>query len=330
MTVSQREVASGDAIVDARELRRFLVGLGSGMTAAGDSVDDVESRLRRVAGAYGAAGARITVLPTFLVLALGPGDTTTIERTQTRDGVLRLDQTAALFELVKQAERREIEPVEGIRRLAGIGASAPRFGSVVTARRTGGPDRRRLPDSPADVAGHRGRRRPWRARRRAGLDPRSVARRDDDPAGARGLHRVGDQLPPRRPRLDRLGPARDDRGARRLPPRRGADDGRRRARRGRDGRRLEPARRGRRAAARAGLRDRRRCARGRRRCSRGAHRPAAEPARLVGALGGRARLRARRVRRLLGPARLARVASARPRRRLARPGRSAERCSAAR
>jgi hypothetical protein len=44
------------------------------MTAASDSVDDFQARLRRVAGAYGATDARISVLPTFLVVALGPGD----------------------------------------------------------------------------------------------------------------------------------------------------------------------------------------------------------------------------------------------------------------
>lgn len=124
--------ASGEPEVDARELRRFLVGLGSAMTAAGDSVDDVELRLRQVAGAYGATDATITVLPTFLVLALGPGDTTSIERTRSLDGQLRLDQTAALFELVKQAELREFEPREGLSRLAAITESTPRFGTAPT------------------------------------------------------------------------------------------------------------------------------------------------------------------------------------------------------
>jgi uncharacterized membrane protein YjjP (DUF1212 family) len=118
--------------VDGRQLSRFLVGLGSGMTAAGDSVTTSRARLRRVADAYGATDARISVLPTFLVVVLGPGDPTAIERTNTRDGALRLDQTAALFELVKAAEGRELEPAEGLRRLATIGASEPRFGGALS------------------------------------------------------------------------------------------------------------------------------------------------------------------------------------------------------
>jgi uncharacterized membrane protein YjjP (DUF1212 family) len=118
--------------VDARELRSFLVGLGGAMTAAGDSVDDVELRLQRVAAAYGATEATITVLPTFLVLALGPGDTTSIERTRSRHGAIRLDQTGALFELVKRAELREFEPGEGLSRLHTITESTPRFGPALT------------------------------------------------------------------------------------------------------------------------------------------------------------------------------------------------------
>jgi uncharacterized membrane protein YjjP (DUF1212 family) len=132
--MSSVDLAAPDepAVDAARELRSFLVGLGSAMTAAGDSVDDVELHLQRVAAAYGAADATITVLPTFLVLALGPGDTTSIERTRSSDGATRLDQTAALFELVKQAERRDFEPGEGLGRLATIARSTPRFGWVVT------------------------------------------------------------------------------------------------------------------------------------------------------------------------------------------------------
>jgi uncharacterized membrane protein YjjP (DUF1212 family) len=52
------------------ELRQFLVYLGSGLTASGEAVNEIEEHLRRVAAEYGAPDARISVLPTFVVVAL--------------------------------------------------------------------------------------------------------------------------------------------------------------------------------------------------------------------------------------------------------------------
>jgi uncharacterized membrane protein YjjP (DUF1212 family) len=112
--------------VDAAELRHLLVALGGAMNAAGEAVNEIEERLRQIAAAYGAPEARCMVLPTFLAIALEAGDTAVLEETR-QFGTFRLDQTAALFELVKQAEGAEVTPAEGIARLAEIAASEPRF-----------------------------------------------------------------------------------------------------------------------------------------------------------------------------------------------------------
>ena len=61
------------------ELQQFLLYLGSALTAAGDAVNQVEEHLRRVAAAYGAPRARVSVLPTYLVVALKPGQPATLE-----------------------------------------------------------------------------------------------------------------------------------------------------------------------------------------------------------------------------------------------------------
>jgi uncharacterized membrane protein YjjP (DUF1212 family) len=127
--VAQPVAAGPEPDGDPRELRRFLIGLGGAMTAAGDSVDDVEERLGRVAVAYGVPQATITVLPTYLVLGLGPGDTSSVEKTISH-GTLRFDQTAAVFELIDRAERRAVEPETGLRELEAIRESGPRFGGV--------------------------------------------------------------------------------------------------------------------------------------------------------------------------------------------------------
>jgi uncharacterized membrane protein YjjP (DUF1212 family) len=92
---------------ELRELQQFLLYLGSALTAAGEAVNQVEEHLRRVAAAYGAPRARVSVLPTYLVVVLEPGRPATLEPTRQLRGVLRLDQTAALFEVLKAAERGE-------------------------------------------------------------------------------------------------------------------------------------------------------------------------------------------------------------------------------
>ena len=90
---------------ELRELQQFLLYLGSALTAAGEAVNHVELHLRRVAAAYGAPHARVSVLPTYLVVALEPGRPATLEPTRQLRAVLRLDQTAALFEVLKAAQR---------------------------------------------------------------------------------------------------------------------------------------------------------------------------------------------------------------------------------
>jgi hypothetical protein len=72
------------------------------------------------------------VLPTYLVVALEPGRPATLEPTRQLRGVLRLDQTAALFEVLKAAERGEPPPEEGSRRIWEIVDMRPRFGPSVT------------------------------------------------------------------------------------------------------------------------------------------------------------------------------------------------------
>lgn len=113
-------------------LQQFLLYLGSGLTAAGEAVNEIQLRLQSVASAYGAEGALITVLPTFVVVSLEPGRPATIEPTRQLGGPLRLDQTAGLFDLLKRAERGEVPPAEGCAEVLDIVARDPRFGPAMT------------------------------------------------------------------------------------------------------------------------------------------------------------------------------------------------------
>jgi uncharacterized membrane protein YjjP (DUF1212 family) len=109
------------------DLRQFLLYLGSAMTAAGEAVNLIEERLCEVAASYGAPQTRVSVLPTYLVVALEPGQPATLEPTRQLRGGLRLDQTAQVYDLLKSAERGAVEPAEGSRRITEIVAMSPRF-----------------------------------------------------------------------------------------------------------------------------------------------------------------------------------------------------------
>lgn len=90
-------------------------------------MNETEERLRRVAAAYGAAEARIGVLPTYLVVVLEPGQEAALEPTARPSGGLRLDRTGALYEVLRAAEQGRIAPAEGSRRIRAIAAMPPRF-----------------------------------------------------------------------------------------------------------------------------------------------------------------------------------------------------------
>src|SRR3954465_8837814 len=117
---------------DERALLRFLLFLGSGMTAAGEAVNEIQDHLMEVAAAYGAPHARVAVLPTYLEIALEPGRAATLEPTRTLRGVLRLDQTAALYQLLREAKDGVPSPEAGSTRVLEIVEMRPRFGRTLT------------------------------------------------------------------------------------------------------------------------------------------------------------------------------------------------------
>src|SRR5689334_6578936 len=119
-------------VVDERELLRFLLFIGSGLTAAGEAVNEIQDHLIELAAAYGAPHARVAVLPTYVEISLEPGRAATLEPTRTLRGVLRLDQTAALFQLLREAKGGRLPPEEGSRRVLEIVEMRPRFGRLLT------------------------------------------------------------------------------------------------------------------------------------------------------------------------------------------------------
>ncbi len=114
--------------VDLAGLEQFLVRLGAALLAGGEPVTTVEENLRAIAAAYGATDARVAATPTGVFLAAAPGRAVLLEPV---GPPLRFDQTAALAELVRAAERAELHPGGGTARLEEIARLRPRFPLVV-------------------------------------------------------------------------------------------------------------------------------------------------------------------------------------------------------
>ena len=132
MTETTSPGQSGTAEHDLQQVQQFLLDLGSALTASGEAVNLIEDQLHHLAAVYGIEQARVSVLPTYLAISMEPGRPVALESTRRLGGALRLDQTAAVFEILKAAESRRISPAEGSRRIHEIGHMAPRFRPTVS------------------------------------------------------------------------------------------------------------------------------------------------------------------------------------------------------
>jgi uncharacterized membrane protein YjjP (DUF1212 family) len=115
---------------DDDDVLLFLATLGAALSAIGETVDAVETRLAVIARSHGLHDARFSAFPTFLLLTLGQGKAATIEPTTRLSPTPRLDQIAAVHELAGHAEQGEVAPTAGIERLDAIRRMDNRFGDV--------------------------------------------------------------------------------------------------------------------------------------------------------------------------------------------------------
>lgn len=105
----------------------FLLGLGESLIDAGDAVSHVESTLRIVARVNGIDEIGVLVLPTALIVSLPGGGNVVTEVTGAGRASLRLDQIEDTLRLVQDAERGDVDAVEGHRRLGRIRSSSPPY-----------------------------------------------------------------------------------------------------------------------------------------------------------------------------------------------------------
>jgi len=113
-------------------LQAFVLEIGRALSLAGTAVSETQDHLVQIAAANGVRNARVVVLPTTVIVALGRNRRATVEVIPQRTGALRLDQISALYEVVKQAESGRLTSQDGLEQLRVIGAMRPRFGVAVT------------------------------------------------------------------------------------------------------------------------------------------------------------------------------------------------------
>ena len=107
----------------------FLTELGKALIAAGISVTAVQCILEDITEAYN-VNAEIIVFPTVLLIKLGNEESAPLTAANQLPGSLPLHQVSELYELIYQAEKAEISPYDGKKRVKEILSQKHRFGSV--------------------------------------------------------------------------------------------------------------------------------------------------------------------------------------------------------
>ncbi len=107
----------------------FLIELGKALISAGISVTAVQSILEDITEAYNVK-AEIIVFPTVLLIKLGNEESAPLTAANQLPGSLPLHQVSKLYELIYQAEKAEISPVEGQKRVEEILSQKHRFGPI--------------------------------------------------------------------------------------------------------------------------------------------------------------------------------------------------------
>lgn len=104
--------------------------LGSAMLESGQATSDVQETMAEVAAAYSMPPVRIIALPTIFAVQIA-GHDRRMEIGGISNQSLRLDQVAAIDELVDRAKLGIVEPDEILSRMEKIALSPPRFGFIL-------------------------------------------------------------------------------------------------------------------------------------------------------------------------------------------------------
>ena len=112
---------------EIRLLIQFMSEVGAAMNGAGDATTFIRRTLQRIGRAYGLENVGVFVVPTLLLLRYGDDESTFVDLSSKIPADLRLDQTAALYELISEAGAGAVSPSTGLLRLREILATSTRF-----------------------------------------------------------------------------------------------------------------------------------------------------------------------------------------------------------
>jgi uncharacterized membrane protein YjjP (DUF1212 family) len=107
----------------------MLRAVGVAMLESGQATNDIEAVLYDIAGTYQLPSVRLIVLPTLVVVQT-TGANRRAEIDSVRNGSVRLDQAAAIDDLVQLARVGSIQPGDVVAELERIAASTPRFSAL--------------------------------------------------------------------------------------------------------------------------------------------------------------------------------------------------------
>ena len=109
---------------------QFMLELAAALNRAGEPVALNQASMERIARAYGVEDARVAVLPDMVLAAGGRGTPAALDFAHLDAYGHRLDRTAAIAALQREAEEGAVDPEEGLRRLDAIAAQPHRFGTL--------------------------------------------------------------------------------------------------------------------------------------------------------------------------------------------------------
>jgi len=111
-------------------LLEFLFRLGRAYLACGEQTAKVEKLLRGIASAYGMRKPRVVAFPTAVFISLHDSNGERVTLAESELQMLRLDQMADVYALGEEAQRAGVDPLDGLKRLAGIRRRKDRFGPI--------------------------------------------------------------------------------------------------------------------------------------------------------------------------------------------------------
>jgi uncharacterized membrane protein YjjP (DUF1212 family) len=133
-SMSSTQVEALDLAADDQDIRQlifFMSEVGAAMNGAGDATTFIRRSLKRIGSSHRLPNVDVFVVPTLLLLRYGDRQSAFVDLSSQIPNDLRLNQVAALYELIEEAEAGKVTPAEGLARLRWLLALPPRHSTLL-------------------------------------------------------------------------------------------------------------------------------------------------------------------------------------------------------